>query len=109
MSHLCTYVRCYILYSSTLSTILNALSGIIYKDFVDPFMPATTSERKASNIMKLITLVVGVVCTGLIFIMEKLGTILQLLLTLSGITGGPVLGLFTMGVLLPTVNTKVSL
>ncbi|KAF2892442.1 hypothetical protein ILUMI_13727, partial [Ignelater luminosus] len=94
---------------STLSTLLNALSGIIYKDLVDPFMPATTSERKASNIMKLITLIIGLLGTGLIFIVERLGTILEILLTVTGIIGGPVLGLFTMGVLLPTVNTKGAL
>ncbi|KAF2897368.1 hypothetical protein ILUMI_08807, partial [Ignelater luminosus] len=91
---------------SSVSTFLNAVSGTIYRDFVEPFMPTTTSERKASNILKLITLIVGLISTGLIFLVEKVGSILRLAITACGITAGPVLGVFTMGMLLPIVNRK---
>ncbi|KAF2886104.1 hypothetical protein ILUMI_20069, partial [Ignelater luminosus] len=91
---------------STVSTFLNAVSGTIYRDFIEPFMSATVSERKASNIMKLIALIIGLVSTGCVFLVNKLGSILQVALTLGGISAGPTLGLFTMGMLLPMVNRK---
>ncbi|KAF2897890.1 hypothetical protein ILUMI_08285 [Ignelater luminosus] len=85
---------------STVSTFLNAVSGTIYRDFVEPFMPTTKSERKALNILKLITLTVGLISTGLIFLVEEVGSILRLAVT------APVLGVFTMGMLLPMINSK---
>lgn len=39
---------------------------------------------------------------------EKLGTVLQLTMTFEAITNGPQLGIFSMGILFPWVNSKVS-
>ncbi|KAF2894935.1 hypothetical protein ILUMI_11239, partial [Ignelater luminosus] len=94
---------------STLSTCLNALSGIVYKDFVAPFMPRDTSDEKASTLMKIITVVLGLISVLLIFVVERLGTILELMLSLRGITTGPILGIFTMGMLFPVANRKGAL
>ncbi|EDW07322.2 uncharacterized protein Dmoj_GI15680 [Drosophila mojavensis] len=44
-----------------------------------------------------------------VFIVEKLGAVLQLTITLTSVANGPLLGIFTSGVLLPWVNSKGAL
>lgn len=38
---------------STISSGLNTLSGTLYEDFIKEWLPVTTSEKTASNIMKV--------------------------------------------------------
>lgn len=89
---------------STMSASLNTLSGSLYKDFISPFMPKKTTERTASNIMKLCTVIVGIIGVVLVFVVERLGAIIQLNIAISGITAGPMLGLFTLGIVIPWAN-----
>lgn len=51
--------------------------------------------------------ILGVLAIACVFIVEKLGGLLALTFSLLGITGGPLLGLFSIGMLAPTVNSKV--
>jgi insulin-like growth factor 2 mRNA-binding protein 1 len=51
----------------------------------------------------------GAVCVGLVFVVEKLGSVLQMSMSLSGITHGTSLGIFSMGLFLPWVNSKGAL
>lgn len=98
----------FLFYFSTMSSGLNTLAGTIYEDFISPFMPLNTTEKRASDIMKLIVIINGAVCTTLIFVVERLGGIIQLSYSLSGITAGPLMGLFTLGMLFPSANAKVN-
>lgn len=45
--------------------------------------------------------------SALVFIVERMGTILQLTMTLESMTMGPLLGVFTMGILMPWVDATV--
>lgn len=90
-----------------MSTQLNTLSGIIYQDFLRKRMPDGTSDERASTVMKCVVIVSGLLCLTLVFFVEKLGGILQLSITLGGVTNGPLLGLFTVGMLFPYVNAEV--
>ncbi|KAF2883309.1 hypothetical protein ILUMI_22869 [Ignelater luminosus] len=94
---------------STMSTSINTLAGTIYEDFIRSRMPTDTSEKTASNIMKLIAVITGLISVALVFIVEKLGGVLEVSLSLHGITAGPLLGLFTLGMLFPSANTKGAL
>ncbi|KAF5303902.1 hypothetical protein FQA39_LY01687 [Lamprigera yunnana] len=93
-------------YSSSLSASLNTISSTIYEDFISPFLPKDISEKKASNILKLIVVVMGLVSICLIFLLEKLGSVFQVYVTLQGVANGPLLALFTLGVLCPFINAK---
>lgn len=57
--------------------------------------------------MKLLVLVYGTICLLLAFLAQYFDSILQTSLTILGVIGGPVLAVFTLGVLLPQVNQKV--
>lgn len=83
------------------------MSATIYEDFISRFMPASTSERTASNVLKLIVLVVGIACTVLVYVVEHLGGILPLAISFGALCAGPSLGLFSLGILVPRSNSKV--
>ncbi|KAF5269996.1 hypothetical protein FQR65_LT05795 [Abscondita terminalis] len=91
---------------SSLSAGLNTISSTVYEDFVSPFLPKDITQKKASNILKLIVIIAGFICIGLIFLYEKMGGVFQIFVTLQGIANGPLLALFTLGVLCPFINAK---
>ncbi|XP_046998003.1 sodium-coupled monocarboxylate transporter 1-like [Schistocerca americana] len=91
---------------SSMSGCLNALSGTIYEDFLLPLMPGKKSDVVVNLIMQSIVLVVGAVTVALVFVVEKLGTVLELGYSIAGVTNGALLGLFTLGMLVPSANTK---
>lgn len=90
-----------------MSSILNTTSGVIYKDFICLIFPKGSTEKNASNIMKLIVVVVGTVTMSMVFIVEKLGSVLQVAISFSGVTNGAMLGVFVMGMIFPRANSKV--
>lgn len=66
-----------ILNCSTLSTGLNAMSAVTLEDFVKPFTTKRISYRLTSFIMRSAAVLFGIICLGLVFLVEKLGTVLQ--------------------------------
>ncbi|XP_049814227.1 sodium-coupled monocarboxylate transporter 1-like [Schistocerca nitens] len=91
---------------SSMSGCLNALSGTIYEDFLLPLMPGKKSDVVVNLIMQSIVLVVGAITIALVFVVEKLGTVLELGYSIGGVSNGALLGLFTLGMLVPSANTK---
>lgn len=93
---------------STLSANLNTLAGTIYEDFFEPHISKETSEKRAGTIMKLMVVVIGCFCLALVLVIERLGGVLDISLSFHGMTAGPLLGLFTLGMLFRSANSKVT-
>lgn len=91
---------------SSLSTCLNAMAAVVLEDFYKPFIKSSLTERQTSYLMRGVVFIIGIISTALVFVVEKLGTVLQLQMSIAGVTAGPVFGVFTMGVLMPWVNRK---
>ncbi|OWF48465.1 sodium-coupled monocarboxylate transporter 1-like [Mizuhopecten yessoensis] len=89
---------------STISSGLNAVAAVLLEDFVRPFYPRHISGRASTIFSKVTIVVAGLCCIGLAFVVSKLGAILQVAYILFGILGGPLLGLFTLGMLFPWAN-----
>lgn len=51
-------------------------------------------------------MVTGAISVGLVFLVEQLGPVFQIALSTRGVTDGPLLGLFVLGILIPWANTK---
>ncbi|XP_063917221.1 sodium-coupled monocarboxylate transporter 2-like [Zophobas morio] len=92
---------------SSMSSNLNALSGVIYKDVLYFFFKKELSDKSGSGNLKVIVFVVGTLCTCLVFTIGLLGEIFSISLLVIGLTQGPLLGLFTLGILFPKANAKV--
>lgn len=86
---------------STLSAVMNSLAGTIYEDFIKPFLSKNTTPETTGWILKGLVISIGVLATSLVFVVEQLGGILPLSMSLQGITQGPLMGLFTFGMLAP--------
>lgn len=65
-------------------------------------------DSTCSYLLKALVLLFGILCIGVAYLTQFFGSILQMSLTLFGVIGGPVLAVFTMGVLNPYCNQKVS-
>lgn len=89
---------------SSLSTGLNSMSAVILEDFVKSFIKKPLTEKQTHYIMRFVVAIFGGICVCLVFLVEKLGTVLQLSISLGAVSNGPLLGIFTMGVLLPWIG-----
>lgn len=58
--------------------------------------------------MRAVVAIFGTICVCLVLVVEKLGSVLQLSMSLGAVTNGPLLGIFTMGVMVPWVHGRVS-
>ncbi|NP_956662.1 sodium-coupled monocarboxylate transporter 2 [Danio rerio] len=95
-------------FSGTLSTVaasINALATVMYEDFVSQCFP-DLSNRAASWISKALCVAFGVACTTMAVAASYMGGIVQAALSIHGMCGGPVLGLFSLGILFPFTNLK---
>ncbi|XP_011307182.1 sodium-coupled monocarboxylate transporter 1 [Fopius arisanus] len=94
---------------STMSTGLNSMSGVIYEDMINPLLKRPLSQVAASRLMKLLVVFIGTICVGLVFLVDKLSGLIQAGKSLSGITAGPLLGIFTLGMFFPQANSRGAL
>lgn len=93
---------------SSLSTGLNSMSAVLLEDFCKPYCKTPLTEKQTRYIMRGVVVVFGVICVGLVFVVEHLGSVLQLSISLGSISNGPLLGIFTLGVMVPWVHATVS-
>ncbi|KAL5274268.1 hypothetical protein ACFFRR_000805 [Megaselia abdita] len=94
---------------SSLSTCLNSMSAVVLEDFVKPFVNKPLSDRSINWIMRSVVVAVGIICLLLVNVVEKMGTVLQLTMSLESITNGPLLGVFTIGIFLPWIKSNSAL
>lgn len=91
---------------STLSANLNSLAGVVYFDYIKPFIRHT--EARANSTMKLIIVVMGVYCIVGDFVVVNFNSIIQSVTTITGINTGAVVGVFFLGMLFPRANRKAA-
>ncbi|XP_055692325.1 sodium-coupled monocarboxylate transporter 2-like [Lutzomyia longipalpis] len=91
---------------STTSSYLNAMSGIIYEDFISPLYPRM-KENMAGRIMKTTVFILAVLQIGLVFFIERMGSIAQIVSQCMSLNACTMITLFTLGVFIPKANSKV--
>ncbi|XP_077790998.1 sodium-coupled monocarboxylate transporter 1-like isoform X2 [Podarcis muralis] len=92
-------------YSGTLSTVsssINALAAVTIEDLIRPYFKM--SDTSMSWISIGMNLLFGAVCLAMAGVASKMGGLLQAALSIFGILGGPLLGIFSLGMLLPFAN-----
>lgn len=92
---------------SSLSTCLNSMSAVVLEDFVKPYVKKPLSEMQVNWVMRSVVVVIGVICVCMVYVVEKMGTVLQLTMSLEAVTNGPLFGIFTIGIFLPWIKAKV--
>lgn len=99
---------------SSVSSCLNSLAAVTLEDYFKPLYlaimrkPFEMTPSRSALPSKIIAGVYGVVCIGTAFLAQRIGGILQVSLTIFGVVGGPLLGLFTLGMSTKEANEKGS-
>ncbi|XP_067675334.1 sodium/iodide cotransporter-like [Haliotis asinina] len=89
---------------STLSSGINALSGVLLQDFIRPHCARNISSITATVITKVSAAVCGFGCIGLAFLAGNYGNMLQLSYMVMSVFDGPVFGIFILGMFFPRAN-----
>ncbi|XP_060804661.1 sodium-coupled monocarboxylate transporter 1-like [Amyelois transitella] len=93
---------------SSLSTGLNSMSAVVLEDFWKPFFKKPT-QKQTQILVRAVVVILGFICVALVFVVEKLGSVLQLTMSLSSASMGPLAGIFLMGLFLPFMNSTSAL
>ncbi|XP_050034618.1 sodium-coupled monocarboxylate transporter 1-like isoform X2 [Dermacentor andersoni] len=92
---------------STLSSGFNSLAAVTWEDFIRKW--SHVSEKKAAIITRGVASAYGILTIGLAFLAGSIGSILKAAFAMSGALSGPLLGVFVLGMLLPSCNGKGAL
>lgn len=111
--HLTSFVGIFVagVFAASLGTVaacLSSLSAVTIEDLLINGINMKIPPEKGARYAKFMNLAYGVVSFGLIFLVEGRG-ILQATLTLNGLVGGLLLGLFSLGIFFKSANLKGAL
>ncbi len=89
---------------SSMDSGLNSIATVIVSDFVKPLGGGSKDEGKDVKLARGLTVVLGVVATGVAFGASRIGSIVEAWSTFMSLFSGPVLAIFVLGM----VNRKVN-
>lgn len=90
---------------SSMSSSLNTIAGAIYEDLIRHHYPNAT-EKRASDVMKILVLLIGVIVIALVFVVEQMGQIFRVCFAINGLCAGALFGIFSAGMFSRSINTK---
>ncbi|XP_054711300.1 putative sodium-dependent multivitamin transporter [Uloborus diversus] len=92
---------------STTSSAVNSLTAVTMEDIIRPALGRKKiSEHKIAFISKIITFFYGAVSLALSFLVSKFDNLIQAGFLIFGLTGGPLLSMFTLGMMTQRTNEK---
>lgn len=65
---------------STMSTSLNSVAATLFEDYIKPLLPWKPNDKQSNFIMKTIVIVAGIISSALVFVVAKMGTIMQVIM-----------------------------
>ena len=93
---------------SSLSTGLNSMSAVVLEDFCKPYAKNGISEKTTNYIMRGTVFVLGMLSVVLVYVVQHMGSVLQLSMSISASCFGPLMGLYAMGLTLPWINKNAA-
>ncbi|KAH6938036.1 hypothetical protein HPB50_006531 [Hyalomma asiaticum] len=90
---------------STVSSGVNSLAAVTLEDIIKRYIKKDMSDRYSTNLTKMIAMSYGLVAIALVYGAQMMGNVLQAALSIFGIVGGPLLGVFTLGMFFPCANS----
>ncbi|KOC64351.1 Sodium-coupled monocarboxylate transporter 1 [Habropoda laboriosa] len=90
----------------TVASALNSLAAITCEDIFQGLFKIEMPARKGAIYARWISIFFGALSFALVFVVERLGSVLQVALSFNGMVGGITLGLFSLGMFIPWANAK---
>ena len=101
------------IYAASMSTIsagINSLTSSSLIDFHQRLWPrADRSEAGQLRLARILTFTYGVIVIALAFLVERLGTLLEATNKVISLVGGPLIGLFLLGMMFSRANARGAL
>lgn len=88
---------------------INALTTTTLIDFYQRLWNPRIDQANQLRLARVLTVVYGAIVLGFAFLIERLGTLMEASNVAIGIAGGPLLGLFLLGMLSRRANAKGAL
>ncbi|XP_041987522.1 sodium-coupled monocarboxylate transporter 2-like isoform X2 [Aricia agestis] len=92
-----------------IASLINSISGVLFEEFIRPWMPLRTKELTSCRIMKLLCVLVGVYCGCVVWLAKELDRLQHVASGVTGVTAGTLLGLFTLGIVFSRANCSGAL
>ncbi|KAJ8688275.1 hypothetical protein QAD02_024070 [Eretmocerus hayati] len=93
----------------TVASAMNSLAAITCEDVLQGLLGLEIPANKGAAYAKWISVFFGLLSFALVFIVERLGSVLQVALSFNGMVGGVTLGLFSLGMFVPWTNATGAL
>ncbi|XP_020296259.1 sodium-coupled monocarboxylate transporter 1-like isoform X2 [Pseudomyrmex gracilis] len=90
----------------TVASALNSLAAITCEDVLRGLFQMNLPASKGAVYARWISIFFGALSFALVFVVERLGSVLQVALSFNGMVGGVTLGLFSLGMFVPWANAK---
>lgn len=90
----------------TVASALNSLAAITCEDVLRGLFKMDLPASKGAVYARWISIFFGALSFMLVFVVERLGGVLQVALSFNGMVGGVTLGLFSLGMFVPWANAK---
>ncbi|XP_026759414.3 sodium-coupled monocarboxylate transporter 2-like [Galleria mellonella] len=92
-----------------IATLINSVSGVLFEEFIRPWIPKSTREPTCCRIMKLLCILVGLYCASVVWFAKDLDRLQHVASGVTGVTAGTLLGLFTLGIVFTRANCSGAL
>ncbi|OWR49524.1 sodium-coupled monocarboxylate transporter 2-like [Danaus plexippus] len=92
-----------------IASIINSVSGVVFEEFIRPWMPESTNELACCRFMKFLCIVVGLYCGAVIWLVLELDRLQHVASGVTGVTAGTLLGIFTLGIVFSRANCSGAL
>nr|XP_026486834.1 sodium-coupled monocarboxylate transporter 2-like isoform X1 [Vanessa tameamea] len=92
-----------------IASIINSISGVVFEEFIRPWMPQSTNEQACCRIMKFLCIMVGLYCACVVWLARELDRLQHVASGVTGVTAGTLLGLFTLGIVFSRANCSGAL
>ena len=91
---------------SSVSSGLNSLAAIALKDFIPEQRLSSMSSVRQALLTKIFSAIFGLVGYSITFLIRFMPGMLEAAMIVGGVINGPIIGVFSVGMLLPWVNSR---
>ncbi|CAH1638788.1 unnamed protein product [Spodoptera littoralis] len=92
-----------------IASLINSVAGVLFEEFIRPWMPQSTNESACCRIMKCLCVLVGLYCGSVVWFAKELDRLQHVASGVTGVTAGTLLGLFTLGIVCSRANCSGAL
>lgn len=93
---------------SSMSSGFNAMSAVVLEDYCKPLFKKGISERESVIIMRSTVGVLGLLSVALVYVVQNLGSVLQMSMSLPATCMGSLFGSFLIGMFLPWIGKQAT-